>query len=152
MFRGFNSASVDNKGRLAVPVRLRERLTAGDVNLLILTLNPWDRCLWLYPLREWELIEDKLKALSDFDKQSRRTKQILRGYATECALDAQGRILIPADLRSFAGISSQVVVSGQGNKCEIWDKDSWAQARDEWLQGNVGADGEAPAALQSLSL
>src|SRR3989337_1077836 len=57
-------------------------------------MNPLDLCLWLYPLKEWELIEQKLAALSDFDLQSRRTKQMMRGYANDCQLDSQGRILI----------------------------------------------------------
>jgi MraZ protein len=152
MFRGISSASIDGKGRLAIPVRHRERLAAWDSHQLVLTLNPWDRCLWLYPIREWELIEAKLQALSDYDRQSRRTKQIMRGYATECAMDAQGRILIPAEMRTFAGIDSLVVVLGQGNKCEIWDKSAWNVQRDEWLRG-VGEPGSPPATpLESLSL
>ncbi len=152
MFRGINTLSLDAKGRLAVPSRHRERLAALDTETLVLTLNPLDHCLWLYPLREWEVIEAKLMGLSDFDKQSRRTKQIMRGYASECATDSQGRILIPAELRSFASIGKKVVMLGQGNKFEIWDEASWNLQRQAWLD-SVGDD--APAAdgdLASLSL
>ncbi len=152
MLRGISTASIDDKGRLAIPVRHRERLDKVDCELLVLTLNPWDRCLWLYPLREWEVIEGKLQALSDFDKQSRRTKQIMRGYASECVLDGQGRILIPNELRSFAGIKKQVVVLGQGNKCEIWDKTCWAAQRDEWLDGMNGDGAPSSSTLGTLSL
>ena len=102
MFRGFNKISIDTKGRLAIPSRYRSLILDQALNNLVITLNPLDRSLWLYPLPEWELIEDKLAALSDFDKQSRRTKQMMRGYANDCQLDAQGRILIPKELRGYA--------------------------------------------------
>ena len=73
MFRGFSKISIDSKGRLAIPSRYRSLVLDQALNNLVITLNPLDRSLWLYPLPEWELIEDKLAALSDFDKQSRRT-------------------------------------------------------------------------------
>ena len=91
MFRGFSSVSLDSKGRLAIPSRFRERLMGIAGGCLVQTLNPLDRSLWLYPLPEWELIEEKLAELSDFDKQSRRAKQMMRGYATDCQLDTHGR-------------------------------------------------------------
>ena len=56
MFRGLNTVSVDAKGRLAIPARFRDNLARLDSSDLVLTLNPWDRSLWLYPLAEWELI------------------------------------------------------------------------------------------------
>ena len=116
------------------------------------TLNPLDRSLWLYPLTEWELIETKLAALSDFDKQSRRTKQMMRGYAYDCQLDSQGRILIPHELRDYAQLEKQAVILGQGNKFEIWCQSSWEQQRDQWLSLVDKGDGDPSEALQSLSL
>lgn len=152
MFRGCNTLSVDNKGRLAVPSRYRERLTCLANGNLVLTLNPLDRSLWLYPLNEWELIETKLSSLSDFDRQGRRAKQMMRGYATDCQMDGQGRILIPQELRVYAGLGKQVVILGQGNKFEIWDEQSWNKLREDWL-GDIGTDtGEPSEALKSLSL
>ncbi|MBI4006814.1 MAG: division/cell wall cluster transcriptional repressor MraZ [Gammaproteobacteria bacterium] len=152
MFRGFSSLSIDTKGRLAVPSRYRHRLMSISEGNLILTLNPLDRSLWLYPLSEWELIESKLASLSEFDKQGRRAKQMMRGYATDCQLDGQGRILIPHELRDYAGLGKQAVILGQGNKFEIWDEQAWNKLRDEWLH-EVGKDsGEPSDALKSLSL
>jgi MraZ protein len=152
VFRGFSTLSVDSKGRLAVPSRYRDRLMAMAEGNLVLTLNPLDRSLWLYPLPEWEEIEAKLAGLSDFDKQGRRAKQMMRGYATDCQLDAQGRILIPQELRDYAGLDRQAVFLGQGNKFELWDEQAWNKQRDEWLQA-VGKDsGEPSEALKSLSL
>jgi MraZ protein len=152
LFRGFNKISIDNKGRLAVPSRYRELISVQAENSLVITLNPLDRSLWLYPLPEWDVIEDKLASLSDFDKQSRRTKQMMRGYATDCQLDSQGRILIPKELRSYADLTKQAVILGQGNKFEIWNEKAWEAQRDEWLE-TVGDDSlSTPESLQSLSL
>ena len=152
MFRGFSTVSIDSKGRLAVPSRFRERLQASTGGCLVQTLNPLDRALWLYPLNEWELIETKLASLSDFDQQSRRTKQMMRGYACDCQMDAQGRILIPQELREYALLKRQAVVLGQGNKFEIWDKAGWASQRDQWLERVGSEEAEPTEALKSLSL
>ena len=152
MFRGFSAISLDSKGRVAIPSRYRERLSDLAEGQLVLTMNPLDLCLWLYPLKEWELIEQKLAALSDFDLQSRRTKQMMRGYANDCQLDSQGRILIPQELRAYAALDKQAVILGQGNKFEIWNQRSWEEQRDRWL-AQVGSEDGSPAdAMQSLSL
>lgn len=151
MFRGFNAITIDAKGRAAVPARHRETLARSASENFVVTLNPWDRCLWLYPLDEWELIESKLGGLSDFDLESRRTKQIIRGHASDCALDSQGRILIPAELREFAAIKKRAAFVGQGNKFEIWNEDAWHAVRDQWLD-EVQDDSQRPSALTSLSL
>ena len=152
MFRGFSSVSLDSKGRLAIPSRFRERLMGIAAGCLVQTLNPLDRSLWLYPLPEWELIEEKLAELSDFDKQSRRAKQMMRGYATDCQLDTHGRILVPAELRNYAQLDKQTIILGQGNKFEIWNRVNWEEQRDHYLS-LVGDDKGTPTgALQSLSL
>lgn len=152
MFRGCTKLSLDDKGRMAVPSRYRDRLVGLSDGALILTLNPLDRSLWLYPLPEWEIIETKLAALSDFEKQGRRAKQMMRGYATDCQLDGQGRILLPTELREYAGITKHVMLLGQGNKFELWDEGTWQKLREEWLS-EVGNESAEPAdSLKSLSL
>lgn len=153
MFRGFNTFSLDSKGRLAIPRQYREYLSSTLDNCLIVTLNPLDRAIWLYPLTEWEHIETKLAGLSDFDRQGRRAKQMMRGYASDCRMDGHGRILIPQELRDYAQLKKQVVVFGQGNKFEIWDESAWVEQREQWLQHiGEGGDGEPSDALKSLSL
>lgn len=152
MFRGFSTVNLDNKGRLAVPSRFRDRLAVISGGSLVQTLSPLDRSLWLYPLNEWEIIEAKLAALSDFDRQSRRAKQMMRGYATDCQLDSQGRILLSQELREYAGIRKQAVILGQGNKFEIWDHTSWNEQRDLWLEQVGTENGEPSDALKPLSL
>jgi MraZ protein len=152
MFRGLSTISVDAKGRLAIPARYRDALADLGSPELVITLNPWDRALWLYPLGEWELIETKLSELSDFDRQSRRTKQIMRGYAADCVWDNHGRVLLPQQLRAIAGIEHQVALLGQGNKFEIWDGDTWNAERDRWLNDVGNGVGDPSSALESLSL
>ena len=152
MFRGFSKISIDSKGRLAIPSRYRALISDQALNNLVITLNLLDRSLWLYPLPEWELIEEKLAALSDFDKQSRRTKQMMRGYANDCQLDNQGRILIPKELRGYAEIKRQAVILGQGNKFEIWNETSWEKQRDDWLESIGNESTSSSDSLGSLSL
>ena len=152
MFRGLSTVSLDAKGRLAIPSRYRERLTALSNGQLVLTLNPLDHCLWLYPMNEWEAVEAKLMQLPDFDRASRRTKQMMRGHAHECGVDSHGRILLSQELREFAGLERDVVILGQGNKFEIWDAAAWTRQRDEWL-GQIDKEaGAESAALRGLSL
>ena len=152
MFRGFHTVTIDDKGRMAIPSRFRQRLKADADGQLVQTLNPLDRSLWIYPLQDWEEIETKLAALSEFDKRSRRTKQMMRGYACDSQMDSQGRILVPAELRDYAQLQKQVVILGQGNKFEVWDQVSWEKQRDIWLSQIDGQDEEASESLKSISL
>ena len=151
MFRGLSTLTIDAKGRLALPTRYRDRLTDVSSGELVATLNPRDLCLWLYPLPEWERIDKKLQALSDFDKQSRRTKQMMRGYALDLEMDGQGRVLLSQELRDVAQIDRRVVFLGQGNKFEVWDETRWIQERDEWIT-ELGENDGATSALESLAL
>jgi MraZ protein len=151
LFRGISTLSLDAKGRIAIPSRYRERLSQLCASQLVLTLSPFDRCLSLYPLNEWEGIETKLLQLSDFDRQSRRTKQMMRGYATECEPDGHGRILLSQQLREFAGLAQNVAFLGAGNKFEIWDEATWTRQRTEWLAG-IEQQADVSAALRDLSL
>ncbi len=149
MFRGINPLALDNKGRLAVPTKYRERLQESCAGHLVVTIDR-DRCLLVYPLPVWEEVEQKLIQLSSTNRQARGLKRLLLGHAEECALDGQGRILIPAPLREFAHLDKQVVLVGQGNKFELWDEPTWHQLRDQWL-AETGYDSELPAAVESLS-
>ncbi len=151
MFRGVNHLSLDSKGRMAMPARYRERLEEVCQGQLVITVDR-DHCLLMYPLREWELIERKLVALPSLNPQARRLQRLLIGHATECELDANGRILLPPPLREFAGLDKRVVMIGQGNKFEIWDEERWNTRRDEWLSETTEEDLELPDELGTLSL
>ena len=118
MFRGVNTLNLDAKGRLAIPARYREALIRQTEGRMVVTVNNNnERCLWLYPLIEWEVIERKVVNLPSFDVAAQRLKRILIGHATDCDLDANGRVLLPAPLRDFAELKKRVImicyVSGQ---------------------------------------
>ncbi len=152
MFRGISGFSLDGKGRMAIPSRYREELRVQAEDALVLTLNPFDRCLWAYPRSQWEEIERKLAALSDADWDSRQTKRMMRGYATDCRLDGQGRVLIPKPLREHAGLGQAGMFLGQGNKFEIWDAAAWNEQRSRFLESLDTGNAALSGSLGSLSL
>ena len=134
-----------------MPARYRERLLEGCGGRLVVTVDQ-DHCLLVYPLPEWEVIENKLIALPSLNKQARLLQRLLIGHATELDMDAQGRILLPAMLREFAGLTKKAVLIGQGKKLEIWDEDTWSESQEAWVAAVQADEGELPAALEDLSL
>lgn len=150
-FRGINNLTLDAKGRMAMPSRYRERLLEICGGRIVVTVDR-DHCLLVYPLPEWERIEDQLVNLPSLNKQARLLQRLLIGYATECEIDTQGRILLPPMLREFAGLNKKAVLIGQGKKFEIWDEDAWVESQGEWIESVKNGDDELPAALEELSL
>ncbi len=151
MFRGVSTLSLDAKGRLAIPTRHRDALVAQSNGQLVITVNNSERCLWLYPLNEWEEIERKVVSLPSLDPAAQRLKRILIGHASDCELDRNGRVLLPGPLREFADLDKRVVLIGQGNKFELWNESLWNARRDEWLAHDDTA-GPLPVEMESLSL
>ena len=136
---------------MAMPARYRERLLEGCGGRLVVTVDR-DHCLLVYPLPEWEVIESKLIELPSLNKQARLLQRLLIGHATELEMDAQGRILLPAVLRDFAGLKKKAVLIGQGKKLEIWDEDTWNENQEGWMTAVNDDDGDMPASLEELSL
>jgi len=149
VFRGATKVTLDAKGRLAIPTRYRERIAARCDGQLVVTVDK-DYCLLVYPFPDWEDIEQKLVALPSLNKQVRRLQRLMVGYATEIDIDGHGRILLPRELREFAGLGRQAILLGQGNKFELWDEGSWNEKRDAWLNDEDETD--LPSELESLSL
>ena len=125
MFRGVSHINLDAKGRLAIPTRYRPQLSSGEEHRVVVTVNNSERCLWLYPLAQWESIEEKLVELPSLNPAAQSLKRILMGHATDTEIDASGRILLSAPLRQYAGLEKRVVLIGQGNKFEIWNESTW---------------------------
>lgn len=150
MFRGASKISLDAKGRLSVPTRYRERIGDRCAGQLVITVDR-DYCLLIYPLPDWEEIERKLMRLPSLNHQARKLQRLMVGYATEVELDNSGRILLPGELREFAGLGKKAVLIGQGNRFELWDEDSWNDKRDAWL-AEQDSDQGLPDELESLSL
>ncbi len=144
MFRGITSVNLDAKGRMALPLRHREALPDGDGRLVV-TIDSRERCLLLYPLREWEAVQARLEALSNMKRSARVLQRLLIGHATDVELDTNGRVLLPPKLREFAGMAKKLVLLGQGNKVEIWSEELWQPRLSQWLverSGDVVDDGD----------
>lgn len=152
MFRGINAVVLDAKGRMAMPARYREQLQHSETAQVIVTIDTESPCLLLYPLPEWELIEQKLQALPSFNRATRRIQRLLIGHATELEMDGAGRILLPQLLREYAKLDKRVMLVGQGKKIELWDEQQWQLGRSSWLEEEANSSGELPSELQSLSL
>jgi len=115
--------SLDAKGRLFIPARLREELG----NEFFITLS-MDHCLSAYSLESWQRFTDRINAMPYVKQQKMRP---LYAFASRCELDAQGRVLIPQNLRERVGLTKNVTVLGANNHAEFWDSDEWAAIRDE---------------------
>ncbi len=150
-FRGINNITIDAKGRMAMPARYRERLLESCGGRLVVTVDR-DHCLLVYPLPEWEIIEERLIDLPSLNKQARLLQRLYIGHATELEMDAQGRILLPAMLREYAGLGKKSVLIGQGKKFEIWDENTWNESQEAWVEAVQDDDAELPSALEDLSL
>lgn len=133
MFSGVTNLALDAKGRLTIPTRYRDRLEEVCASQLVITIDP-DRCLLIYPHNEWRKIEERLAQLPTLNKAARRLQRLLVGHAHPVEMDRQGRVLIPPPLRDFASLHSQVVLTGQMNKFELWDEALWNEQRDLWLR------------------
>jgi MraZ protein len=133
---------------MAIPTRYRERLIDRCGGQLVVTVDK-DLCLLVYPLPDWEELEQKLVRLPSMNKVARRIVRIMVGYATDIDMDSNGRILISKELREFASLTKQGMLIGQGLKFELWDEATWNEKRDEWLSDED--DGDMPADLESIS-
>ena len=118
--------SLDAKGRLIMPAKLRE--TIGDKFVVTKGL---DGCLFAFSLTEWANFEEKLKSLPLSNRSSREFTRFFLSGATECEIDKQGRFLIPTNLRESANLQKEVVIIGVGTRIEIWDKEKWNSYNDE---------------------
>ncbi len=121
MFMGEYEHSLDNKGRLIIPAKFREGLGSPFV-----VTRGLDNCLFAFAGEEWSALEEKLRALPMTKADVRSFVRFLFSGATECELDKQGRIVLPANLREYAGIEKDVAVIGVSSRVEIWDKSRWA--------------------------
>lgn len=131
MLTGEFNHSIDTKGRLIIPSKLRESLGEHFV-----ITKGMDGCLFLYPDNEWEAFEEKLRTLPLTNKKARDFKRFFLGSATEGELDKQGRVLISSSLRSYANLEKEVVLAGLLDKVEIWSKDAW-ETRTAEVEENI---------------
>lgn len=132
MFIGEYEHSIDAKGRLIMPAKLRE-----DIGEKFVVTKGLDGCLFAYSQEEWKNFEEKLKSLPLTNKNARDFVRFFLAGATECEIDKQGRFLISGNLREYATLEKEAVIIGVATRIEIWNKDKWKEySSDE----NISAD------------
>ncbi|KKQ18869.1 MAG: Protein MraZ [Berkelbacteria bacterium GW2011_GWA1_36_9] len=126
MFIGEYTHSIDEKGRMAVPSKMRRDISSGAV-----VTRGIDNCLWLFPKKEWQTLAEKLASLPLTDANSRAFSRLMLAGAMEVEFDTQGRILLPGYLRTFAGLKKNAIVAGLYNRLEIWDLQKWNSYKEK---------------------
>jgi len=136
LFYGEYQHTIDPKGRVIIPSRFREGLS----DKFIMTKG-LDNCLFVYSPDEWSNLEAKLKNLPLSSKDARAFIRFFFSGATECEVDKQGRILVPQNLREYAGLEKDVYIIGVSTRVEVWDKDKWENySEDESLSADKLAE------------
>ncbi|PIR25684.1 MAG: division/cell wall cluster transcriptional repressor MraZ [Deltaproteobacteria bacterium CG_4_10_14_0_2_um_filter_43_8] len=125
MFRGRFRHTIDEKGRLSIPSKFREILNTNYDERLIVT--NFDGCLWGYPVSEWQALEQKVSALPQFLEEVKALQRVFISAAVECPLDKSGRILLPPELRQYAGIEKELVIVGMTKRIELWSAEKWEE-------------------------
>lgn len=133
VFQGASSLSLDAKGRLSVPTRHREVLSATAQGRLTITKHPHG-CLMVFPRNEWEKFRDRIAALP---MQAQWWKRIFLGNAMDVDMDGTGRVLVSPELRAAAGISKDAILLGMGAYFELWDAQVYAAQEAEAMKGEM---------------
>jgi MraZ protein len=120
MFMGSYKNSIDAKYRMIVPSKYREEL-----GLKCVITKGIDKCLYIYPISEWENFAEKLKQLPKADPNARNFVRHFYGNAEECEIDRQGRVTIPQALREYGSIAKELMTIGDGEKIEVWSRNVW---------------------------
>lgn len=137
---GIHVHNLDEKGRLAIPSKLRMEL-GEPFYITCLT----DECLSVYSKDEWKILSGKLSAIPQSDTKAQRKVRLIFSNAFKCEPDKQGRVLIPQLLRDMIGLTKEAVMIGASNRAEIWAKEKWQRfLEEETLDKDGGLSGLAP--------
>jgi len=126
LFMGEYQHNVDSKGRIILPAKFRELL--GE---MFVATKGLDKCLFIYPKEEWAILEEKLKKLPLAKQEARAFVRFFFSGAAELEFDKQGRVLLPNNLRDYAGLGKDIIVVGVSSRIEIWDKQAWIDYNNE---------------------
>lgn len=132
LFIGEYEHSVDAKGRVIMPAKLRE-----DIGEKFIVTKGLDGCLFAYSFNEWTNFEEKLKTLPLTNKNARDFVRFFLSGAVECEIDKQGRFLIPGNLREYGTLEKEIIIIGVGTRIEIWNKENWKKYSSN---ENISAD------------
>lgn len=126
MLIGEYEHSIDTKGRLSMPAKLK-----ADIGEKFVVTKGLEGCLFVYSLTEWQNFEEKLRAFPLTNKNARTLTRFFLAGATECEIDKQGRFLIASNLREYANLEKEVVIIGVLGRIEIWDKQKWKEFNEK---------------------
>jgi MraZ protein len=143
MFIGEYTHNIDQKGRLAIPIKFRQDLAKGAV-----VTKGLDDCLFLYTKEEWGKLAAKLADLPISKSNTRAFARLMLAGAMDVELDAQGRIVLPEYLRKYADLKKKVVVAGLYSRLEIWDESKW----EVYKKGTEKSSGDIAEALGELGV
>jgi len=129
-FKGQFEHSVDNKGRVAFPAKLR-KLVSPEAQDHFTILRGIDPCLYLYPLDKWEAVEDRITGVNEYTRKGRAVIRNFLRYAEDLVLDKQNRLSLPSDLMAWAGITTSAIFIGSGESIEIWSPEKLEQADED---------------------
>ena len=152
---GFNTVSLDAKGRLSIPARYRTDFKKQNQTNIVITKDPQYPSLKIYPGREWSKISSKLESLQGLDPIVRNLQWTILGNASVIDFDATGRmlVLIPSELRKYADIKDEKQISliGMGNKFEIWNVNNWEMRQTGGSLSTEILDVVLPESIKSMS-
>ena len=152
---GFNTVSLDAKGRLSIPARYRADFKLQNQPKIVITKDPQYPSLKVYPGKEWVDISSKLESLQGLDPIVRNIQWTILGNAYESELDINGRMLlrVPGDLQKYAEIEDQkqIALVGMGNKFEIWNTKSWEMRQTGGSLSTEILDVVLPESIKSMS-
>ena len=152
---GFNTVSLDKKGRLAIPAKYRSHLVNNSETKIVITKDPQYPSLKVYPESQWIEISNKLESLQGLDPIVRNLQWTILGNASVLEFDQSSRmlLLIPADLRKYADICDQKQISliGMGNKFEIWNVNHWEMRQTGGSLSTEILDVVLPDSIKSMS-
>ncbi len=129
-FSGKYYYTLDPKGRLIIPAPFREIISSNYNPKLYVVNDIFDKCLHIYPQEEWSKLEEKVRTLPSMDEYVKLYRRIVIGSAQEVETDKQGRILISAAQREDAGLNSDIVIVGQLDMIDLWDRKEWDAVND----------------------
>jgi len=147
MFQGGDEISMDAKGRIAIPTKVRELLAGVCHGQIVVTASLQDRCLSIYPIDVWN--DSVVPQIQDLpvSRAASRAKRLVIGYAKTFTLEENGRVQLSPELRKFGQFEKKLMLVGLGNKYELWDSDAWFEANLDDFD-----DADMPEAMQNLKI
>ncbi|MFQ6058210.1 MAG: division/cell wall cluster transcriptional repressor MraZ [Anaerolineae bacterium] len=148
MFLGEFKHTIDEKGRVTIPAKFRARLMEGAVVTRGLGAHT---CLFVYPIDEWMKLTEKINSQDLSQEKADALSYFIYGNASDCKPDRQGRILIPANLRKYAGFESEIVIVGLLTHFAIWSQENWQEAQLKIEQTGKSIVKDLPSLMRSVA-